>query len=841
MYGPAVDNDFDTNHWVYLYYAPPTVEDVRSCRRLDRDPDDAASTTRRRRQRGERADVAARLSAWDPCIGYFQLSRFKFVERPAATPAHLDLGSEQQILRVPNNRGACCHVAGDIDFDTANNLWLVTGDDTPAGGGNSGGFGPFNDQLTNESQTITVAGATGGTFTLTFDGQTTAPIPFPLDNAAIEAALEALDNVDDVTVTGYRHAARSASRRPSQSDVPLMTADATGLTGTAPTDVAMATINNGQGVNIPAEAACSTRRTSTRAGRRRTRTTCAARSLRITVKSGDIAAAERTPSAAPTRSQPATCSRPARPGRAPRSTRWASGTRSGSRSTRTTSPTSPTTRRTPRRRSSSAGPAGTGRFEIVRHPANYGWPLCYRTDLPVLPLGLQHLDAARRPPSRSTATTRHGSAERLALERRGGPTVEPGLEYGPPITNPEIWYSYRDNNATDARSARRASPTTGRRPPTPSDTCPQLFPELLHRRRRPARRRRVRLRRREPEPDEVPALLRRRVIFGEFTRDYLREVRLDSEAGLQDQQRSSAAAPVGDADAGAGRSSATTRWTCSSGEDGNFYLLTYGDGFFAANPDAGMYRWDYVKGLRAPVAVLSADADQRPGAADRRSSRARARTTPTRRLDPLRLGLRRNGTVDSIDPNPTFTYTTTGQFTAVLTVTDSSGKTGLAPARHHRRQHRADHLGQHPGRGRHLRLRRRHPVHRHGQRPRGRRRSTAAAVEVTFVLGHDTHGHAEDSDDRLHGVAADRRRRRHPRRQRLRRHLRLVHRPRRRQRPGADDDRPAPDPPEAPGGRVRRQAVRYEHRDRRPTSAAGSSAAASARATGWSSTARSTC
>ena len=93
---------------------------------------------------------------------------------------------------MPQNRGACCHVAGDIDFDKHNNLWMVTGDDTPAGGGNSGGFAPFNDMKTNESQTIAVANATGGTFTLTFDGQTTAPIAFPLDNAAIESALEAL-------------------------------------------------------------------------------------------------------------------------------------------------------------------------------------------------------------------------------------------------------------------------------------------------------------------------------------------------------------------------------------------------------------------------------------------------------------------------------------------------------------------------------------------------------------------------------------------------------------------------------------------------------------------------
>ena len=156
---------------------------------------------------------------------------------------------------MPVNRGACCHVAGDIDFDTANNLWLVTGDDTPAGGGNSGGFGPFNDMLTNESQTLAVTGATGGTFTLTFEGQTTAPIPFPLDNATIEAALEALSNVDNVTVTGNNvRTIRFDGPQVAERNVALLTADPTGLTGTTPAaTIAMATLNNGQGVQIPAQ------------------------------------------------------------------------------------------------------------------------------------------------------------------------------------------------------------------------------------------------------------------------------------------------------------------------------------------------------------------------------------------------------------------------------------------------------------------------------------------------------------------------------------------------------------------------------------------------------------
>ena len=102
------------------------------------------------------------------------------------------------------NRQECCHVAGDIDFDKHGNLWLVTGDDTPAGGINAGGYGPFNDQKTDEQQTVRVTNATGGTFTLTFNGQTTAPLAFNATAAQVDAALEALSNIgaNDVQTSG---------------------------------------------------------------------------------------------------------------------------------------------------------------------------------------------------------------------------------------------------------------------------------------------------------------------------------------------------------------------------------------------------------------------------------------------------------------------------------------------------------------------------------------------------------------------------------------------------------------------------------------------------------------
>jgi len=56
---------------------------------------------------------------------------------------------------------------------------------------------------TNEVQDLVFsASPTGGTFTITFDGSTTAPIAYNASNAAVKAALELLPNINGVTVTG---------------------------------------------------------------------------------------------------------------------------------------------------------------------------------------------------------------------------------------------------------------------------------------------------------------------------------------------------------------------------------------------------------------------------------------------------------------------------------------------------------------------------------------------------------------------------------------------------------------------------------------------------------------
>jgi glucose/arabinose dehydrogenase len=753
MYGPEVDNNFNTNKWVYLFYSPPTVEDVKfadgTLHTVTTPLNDPATPANEQNA----PNFAASLSAWDLYNGYFQLSRFKFVDASAAGPAHLDLASEQQILRVANNRGACCHVAGDIDFDSKNNLWMVTGDDTPAGGGNSGGFGPFNGQLTNESQTVAVAGATGGTFTLTFDGQTTAPIAFPLDNAAIEAALEALSNLDDVAVTGTGTRTVNFRGNKAETNVPLMTGNGSGLTGTAPTlTVAMATGNNGQGVQVPLEGGMfnapfvDARRSAQNTNDLR------GKLLRITVKSGDIAPAEENAFGA-AYTVPAGNLFPVGMART-RPEVYAMGFRNPFRVTLSKDDVAYVSDYSPDSQvpQQFRGPSGTGRFEIVDKPANYGWPLCYKTDLPYYKWDFNTstpLPSLTAPETHECNNPTRGPQNTSRWVASGGPTVDPGLEFGPPITNPEIWYSYRDNQAApNGPQGTQCFASYGPgAPATPVGACPQLFPELFTGGVGPHGTAPYDYDPANPNPTKFPPYWDGAWIAGEFTQDTMREVRMDSDGNVLKINNTLPCGPV--------PATPTRPWLCDNpmdmefGPDGTFYLLTYGDGFFAINPDAGMMRWEYVKGLRAPVAVLTADKTSGPAPLTVNFSSAGSNDADPGDSIRFEWDFDGNGTVDSIEPNPSHTYTTRGQFTAKLSVIDSSGKVGSANTT--------------------ITVGNAAPVVNVTVPVDGGTFAfgdnipytvsvtddtpvNCANVVVTFVLGHDTHGHAEATTNGCTGV-----------------------------------------------------------------------------------------
>lgn len=98
-------------------------------------------------------------------------------------------------------------ILGDFTVENGAVTFTLTGANTKEG--NAWGKGPYNVMLagagTNEVQTATITGTpTGGTFTLTYAGQTTTAIAYNATAAAVQTALEALSNIDpaDVVVTG---------------------------------------------------------------------------------------------------------------------------------------------------------------------------------------------------------------------------------------------------------------------------------------------------------------------------------------------------------------------------------------------------------------------------------------------------------------------------------------------------------------------------------------------------------------------------------------------------------------------------------------------------------------
>lgn len=128
LQGVAIDKDFVTNRWVYLYYAPP----------LSTPAGDAPEN--------------APAPSFD---GYNQLSRYKLDEND-----QIDLGSQQKILQVAANRGLCCHAGGEIKFDGDGNLLLSTGDDTNPFA--SDGYNPI-DERTNRNPGFDAQRSAGNT------------------------------------------------------------------------------------------------------------------------------------------------------------------------------------------------------------------------------------------------------------------------------------------------------------------------------------------------------------------------------------------------------------------------------------------------------------------------------------------------------------------------------------------------------------------------------------------------------------------------------------------------------------------------------------------------------
>jgi PKD repeat protein len=113
------------------------------------------------------------------------------------------------------------------------------------------------------------------------------------------------------------------------------------------------------------------------------------------------------------------------------------------------------------------------------------------------------------------------------------------------------------------------------------------------------------------------------------------------------------------------------------GPDGALYVLEYGDGYFAENPDAQLSRFDFVRGNRTPIVKVAAN----PGNGEAPLTVAFS-SAGTSDPDGDRLSyawdFNGDGRVDSRAPNPTYTFTTNADYRPTLKVTDSTGRSASA-------------------------------------------------------------------------------------------------------------------------------------------------------------------
>lgn len=106
----------------------------------------------------------------------------------------------------------------------------------------------------NETQTVTITGTpTGGTFTLTYNGDTTAAIAYNATAADVESALSALDTLDDIDITvtggpgpGTAYVVAFDGSDSAGVNVAEMTSSGSFTGGTTPA-VAVATTSGGDG------------------------------------------------------------------------------------------------------------------------------------------------------------------------------------------------------------------------------------------------------------------------------------------------------------------------------------------------------------------------------------------------------------------------------------------------------------------------------------------------------------------------------------------------------------------------------------------------------------------
>ncbi|MFF7167111.1 PQQ-dependent sugar dehydrogenase [Streptomyces sp. NPDC008086] len=269
------------------------------------------------------------------------------------------------------------------------------------------------------------------------------------------------------------------------------------------------------------------------------------------------------------------------------------------------------------------GPAGQGRWMVIDRPANYGWPFCVTQDQPY-----QDYDFATQ-----TSSGAFNCAKPVNDSRHNT-----GRSELPPVEDAEIVYGY-------GASAEFPELGTG-------GIGPMGGPAYRYDKHNKAANR-------------WPQYFDGKPLFYEWTRDQMKAITLGKKNEVLKIEDAIASIKTdGPIDA-------------EFGPDGALYVLEYGTGYFAELPEAQLSRIDFTRGNRTPEPKVAADVTNGTSPLAVQFSSAGTQDADG---DALRYAwdFDADGTVDSREANPKRTFDKNGVYDATLKVTDSTGRSASA-------------------------------------------------------------------------------------------------------------------------------------------------------------------